>query len=439
MRRKQLRPRSLVGKYRIQGRLGEGGFATVYRAMDTIEGVTVALKVPHEHLLTEDLAGEFRREARLHAALDHPNILPVKNAEVVDGRLVVAYLAGDRSLAERMRRRMSLELFLRLAEQMLEAVAFAHQRRIMHLDLKPENFILFGDDRVRLSDFSIAKVARRTVHGSGSGTVGHMAPEQAMGRASFRADVFSLGLIYWQMLTGELPEWPFKWPLPGAAKLRRRVPAKFMAWLQKALQVEPHKRFVDGAQMLGGFRRLSPSVRGFATRQRQRRRRSNGNGKTNGETRRGWKQVRFRDCAREYRAAFGFDGHCRHCKGPVAMAMQCCPWCGEDHRAHAAKTRFPATCERCDRGRKRDWAYCAWCYGAGFAVVDERSYPDRRYAGKCGHCAGSLLPFSRYCPWCRRKVRKPWRVAAARSRCSKCKWSVAAEYWAHCPWCTAHL
>jgi serine/threonine protein kinase len=97
---------------------------------------------------------------------------------------------------------------------MIEAVAYAHRQRIIHCDIKPENFILFPDNRLRLTDFGIARVAQNTVAGSGSGTVGYMAPEQAMGKPSMRSDVFSLGLVIYRMLTGQLPEWPFEWPPP---------------------------------------------------------------------------------------------------------------------------------------------------------------------------------------------------------------------------------
>src|SRR5690606_36135308 len=137
---------------------------------------------------------------------------------------VIAVPLGKGSLADRMRKRMSMETFLDYARQMLSAVAHAHRHRIVHCDVKPENFLLFPDGRLRLADFGIAKIAQRTLRGSGSGTIGYIAPEQAMVRPSFRSDVFSLGLILWQMLTGELPEYPFTWPLPGLQRLRRKVP-----------------------------------------------------------------------------------------------------------------------------------------------------------------------------------------------------------------------
>ena len=167
-----VRVRQRLGKYRIDRRLAEGGFATVYKAYDTISGIPVALKVPHPALVTRETLEVFRKEVRLTAGLDHSNILPVKDAGFIDGRFVIAYPLGDETLGDRLGRRMSVRTMIGLAEQMLEAVAFAHRRRILHGDLKPENFILFPGNHLRLADFGIAKVAHRTLEASGSGTVG---------------------------------------------------------------------------------------------------------------------------------------------------------------------------------------------------------------------------------------------------------------------------
>ncbi len=272
--RRTLRPRQLLGKYRVRRKLSSGGFADVYAARDTIEGVDVALKIPHPGLLDEEVLEIFRREARITSKLDHPNILPIKNADFLDGRFVIVTRLGTRTLADRLRYRMSLERALDYADQMLDAVAYAHQKRVLHCDLKPENMILFEDERLRVTDFGIARVVQRTVlSASGSGTIGFMAPEQAMGRPSFRSDVFSLGLVIYRMLTGELPTWPYDWPPPGIASLRRKVPANFVQMLQKALDVSDRKRYQDARRLRDRFRELAPEAEAFARRQRARRRR----------------------------------------------------------------------------------------------------------------------------------------------------------------------
>lgn len=251
-----LRARQRLGKYRIERRLAQGGFAHVYAAMDTIEGVRVALKMPHQSVVTPSMLECFQREARLVARLDHPNILPLKDASFIDGRFVITSKLGERTLNDRLRKRMSFETALELSLQMVSAVAYAHQRRIIHCDLKPENMILLPDGRLQLADFGIAKVAQRTVNGSGSGTVGYMAPEQAMGRPSTKSDVFSLGLIMYKMFTGHLPTWPFEWPMKGSVALRRKAHPDLLHVIRRAIEVRPHKRFRDAEELLAALQRV---------------------------------------------------------------------------------------------------------------------------------------------------------------------------------------
>ncbi|MFO1065675.1 MAG: serine/threonine-protein kinase [Pirellulales bacterium] len=264
-----LRARQRFGKYRIERRLGQGGFAYVYAAMDTIEGVRVALKMPHQNVVTSTMLESFQREARLVAQLDHPNILPLKDASFIEGRFVIASRLGERTLTERLRKRMSFETALELSLQMVSAVAYAHRKKIIHCDIKPENMILLPDGRLQLADFGIARVAQNTVVGSGSGTVGYMAPEQAMGRPSTKSDVFSLGLIMYRMFTGTLPEWPFEWPMKGYPALRRRAHPELVAVLRKAMEVRPNKRYRDADEMLSALQRVKRRALLFYHRKRK--------------------------------------------------------------------------------------------------------------------------------------------------------------------------
>lgn len=250
----QLKVRQKIGKYRIEGRLGEGGFATVYRAADTIEGIQVALKVLHTDYMTDEVLNGFRKEARTTSKLEHANILSIKDASIIDGRLVIALPLGQETLDQRLRRRMSIKTVLDISEQILSAVACAHNNRVVHCDIKPENVILFDGGNVRLTDFGIAKVAQKTLRGSGTGTVGYMAPEQAMGKPSFRSDVFSVGLILYRMMSGYWPEWPFEWPAPGFKKLKRRVAPEMVDLLKRAIEPNPKKRFRDAEHMLREFK-----------------------------------------------------------------------------------------------------------------------------------------------------------------------------------------
>jgi len=253
------RARQKLGKYRLERRLAEGGFAAVYQAYDTVEGIRVALKIPFPTQVTPATLADFRREARLTASLDHPNILPIKNAALVDGHFVIALPLGQETLEDRMKRRMTAPFVLDCAEQVLEALAYAHGRRIIHCDVKPDNVIMFSGKQLRLTDFGIAKVAQRNQPASGSGTVGYMAPEQAMGRPTFASDVFSMGLMLFRMLTGKLPEWPYRWPLVGHDKLRRKVSKEVIEVLEKSLTVDVLERYRDAGQMLSALRRARQS------------------------------------------------------------------------------------------------------------------------------------------------------------------------------------
>lgn len=263
-----LKARQKLGKYRIEKRLSEGGFATVYQAFDTIEGQRVALKIPHGHEVDEALLKDFRHEARLAARLEHPNILPIKDASVIEGRLVISMPLGERTLADRLQKRIAVESCLILTEQILEALAYAHQMKIIHCDVKPENMVLFPGNLLRLADFGIAKVALKTIRGSGTGTIGYMAPEQAMGKPSPRSDVFSAGLICYRMFAGEWPEWPYAWPPAGIKRLRAKVHPDFVSFLKKAIDPQPRNRFRDCEQMRNAFLRLKSKVQNHAERRR---------------------------------------------------------------------------------------------------------------------------------------------------------------------------
>lgn len=245
-----------MGKYRIEALVAEGYYANVYRAYDTIEGHPIALKIPHPHLADDTFLEGFRHEARLAARLEHPLLLSLKDASIMDGYFVMAYPLGLETLADRLKRRVSKQHLALFVEQGLGALAFLHQHRVVHCDIKPENFILFPGPELRLSDFGIARIAVRTLRASGSGTLGHMAPEQAFGRPSLRSDVFAMGLLLYRMFTGKLPEYPFHWPPPDCGKLRRKTHREFVDLVRKSLEVEPRRRFRDAVAMYRAYRAI---------------------------------------------------------------------------------------------------------------------------------------------------------------------------------------
>jgi serine/threonine-protein kinase len=375
-----LRARQKLGKYRILGRIASGPLADVYKAADTIHKTRVALKIPKQaHGASHE---DFLHEVQVATRLQHPNILTVQDASFIDGNFVIAMELGTESLADRIARRISTTHALDLADQALAGLAYAHEKKIIHCDIKPENYILFPGNRLKLADFGFAKISLRTLKASGSGTIDYIAPEQAMGRPKFQSDVFSVGLVLYRLLSGKLPEWPFK------SRKQRRASAR------------------------------------------------NGSNKT-AKPGSSWKQLQWREFQRHFRAELDTRHQCRRCEGPVAEGMKACPWCGFDNPARGATTRMPAHCPRCERGVKIDWNYCAWCYGPGFEAETTRRYSDKRYTSKCSNtrCKQPLMPFMRYCPWCRSKVKRPWKIAGSKHKCKACSWGIVKEYWNFCAWC----
>lgn len=423
-----LRARQKLGKYRILGRIATGPLADVYKAADTIHRTQVALKLPKSEKKASH--EDFVREVQIATKLQHPNILAIQDASFIGDQFVISMELGTESLADRIERRISTTLAMDLAEQALAALAFAHEKKIIHCDIKPENFILFPGNRLKLADFGFAKISLRTLKASGSGTIDYIAPEQAMGRPKFQSDVFSLGLVLYRLFSGKLPEWPFKWPMTGHDRLRLRTSQELAEMLKKAIQLDPADRYKDATEMYAAFRKLKRNG-ARAAKTAVRRRSSQANGAA-------WRTMQWREFQRQFRDELDTQHRCRKCGGPVAESMRACPWCGTDQPTRGAETKMPATCPRCDRGVKTDWHYCSWCYGPGFELETNRRFPDKRYSAKCTNekCREPLMPFMQYCPWCRTKVRKPWKIKSSRRKCPSCQWGIVPEFWDYCAWCS---
>lgn len=417
-----------LGKYRLKRRIAEGQFARVYEAYDTIEGLSVALKVPldqaPEH--REDLAKEVRLTVQLH----NPHILPVKSAGIEDETFVIAYPLGKESLADRLSRRLAHKSALSIAEDILDAVAFAHSKRIVHRDIKPENVILFEDGRACLADFGIAKFAANTLTASydGTGTYGYMAPEHALGRATFRSDVFALGLIIWRMLGCHLPHWPFSWPPEGHARIRKIYGSGVVDVLKKALTLDDRKRYPNAGGMQVAFKkamRLAPAAR----REKEPHDKPRPN--------KSWRAARAIEFKRAVKKELGAIGECNSCKGPIAEAMLHCPWCSESIQCYEGPSLLARRCPRCNRGVKSDWAYCAYCHGAKINAEPSGWRLDKRYVRRCAGCGEkSLLPGARYCPACRARAKPTKLTTEDASNCLRCGTSVLATSWDYCPACS---
>jgi ribosomal protein L33 len=283
---------------------------------------------------------------------------------------------------------------------------------------------------LKLADFGFAKISLRTLKASGSGTIDYIAPEQAMGRPKFQSDVFSVGLVLYRLLSGKLPEWPFRWPMVGHDRLQTKVRPEIAGILKRAIQLDPADRYKNAIDMHAAFRRAQSGAR------RQRRAGKTRDTRT-ARQKSSWRRMQWREFQRQFRSELQTVDQCRRCSGPVAESMQVCPWCGVDNPGLDSNSRMPAHCPRCERGGKLDWDYCAWCYGPGFEAETNRRYSDKRYVAKCANskCRQPLMAFMKYCPWCRQKVRKPWPLKGSKEKCRACRWGIAGEFWNFCAWC----
>ena len=201
-----------VGQFQVHERIGGGGMGVVYRATDTRAGRTVALKVLKPELDADRTAAErFRLEARTVSALDHPNICTVLEiGETEDGRLFIAMPRYDgETLAPRIARgAMPAAEALAVAIQVARALANVHARGIIHRDIKPSNVLVTGAGTVKLLDFGIAKLAGVSLTGAAAppGTMSYMSPEHLAGKdVDQRADIWSLGVVLYEMLAGRHP------------------------------------------------------------------------------------------------------------------------------------------------------------------------------------------------------------------------------------------
>jgi serine/threonine protein kinase len=210
-----------LARYDIHERIGSGGMATVFRALDTNLGRDVALKTLHEHLVYEETFRErFEREARFIAGFNHPNIVQIYDFNVLDVDkaqiyyMVMPFVSGDtlNTVLKRYNSRgktLPHERIIQIVEDIASALDYAHERGMVHRDVKPANILFDENERAILTDFGIARLARTsglTQDGTIVGTPAYMSPEQATGQESdLRSDIYSLGVIVYEMLTGRLP------------------------------------------------------------------------------------------------------------------------------------------------------------------------------------------------------------------------------------------
>jgi serine/threonine protein kinase len=207
-------PMLLINRYQVEGRIGSGGMAEVYRARDLMLERTVAIKLLREDFARDSVFRErFRQEAKAAANLSHPNIVTIHDFGFDDQQIfiVMEYIPGtDLKTILESRGALSIEESLHLMIQACAGVGYAHRAGLVHCDVKPHNMIVTPDQRLKVTDFGIAR-ALASIHTQEVsnviwGSPQYFSPEQAAGRApSPASDVYGLGVVFYEMLTGQLP------------------------------------------------------------------------------------------------------------------------------------------------------------------------------------------------------------------------------------------
>ncbi len=418
-----------LGKYRLERRLGIGSAAEVWAARDTIEQRRVALKMVLPSVVEQHGRAEIERKARIASRLEHPNMVTIRNADWMDGRFVLVIELAKTSLADYPGARRSGRVALRIIRDVAAGLAYAHGRRLMHRDVKPENVLIFADGHAALGDFGVSRLADSERTLTEAGTLGYMAPEQAYGRPTLSSDVFSLGVIAYELLTGELLTWPFEWPPPGYRRFLSRVPKSCVPVLRKACEFEPDRRYADAIE----FHRALEKAEKAASEVRPRRPRRR-HAKASAASALSVQSELFR---KRHGAALRMRYRCHRCDGAIAEEMPFCPWCGSGDNSFAEITPASLICPWCERGVRPEWTACPWCFAGRFEGNGRTAPHDPRAERSCSRrgCPGQLRPFMRYCPLCRQKPGRLWSHPELGERCPRCRWPVSREFWRFCAWC----
>ncbi len=276
--------RTLDNRYTILERVGGGGMADVYRAHDKLLDRSVAVKVLRSQFTDDDeFVTRFRREAQAAARLSHPNIVNIYDVGRDDDSyyIVMEYISGE-TLKDRIVREgpLPVETAVRVALEIAEALEHAHQNNIVHCDIKPHNILMTRTGRVKVTDFGIARAvtsATMTQTGTIIGSVHYFSPEQAKGApVSAKSDIYSLGAVMYEMLTGAVP-FTGETPISIAIKhlqddpqplreINPAVPPILEALVLKAMAKNPEQRFTDVGAMIADLRSAQHYLRDDHTR-----------------------------------------------------------------------------------------------------------------------------------------------------------------------------
>jgi len=255
-------------RYRLEEKIGSGGMSSVYRAFDPTLERWVAIKLMHRDISHDpDQLERFRREARAVARLNHPHIVTVIDAGEDDGApyIVFEYVEGE-TLKERIRRqgRLPVSEAVAYAIEIGRALECAHLNRLVHRDVKPQNVLIDPDGRAKVTDFGIARSLEAqglTATGRVLGTTDYVSPEQALGReVTGQSDIYSLGIVLYEMLTGEAPYKAdtqvavamkhVRDPLPDVQRRRPEISASLARVVERATAKETQNRYADVAAMV---------------------------------------------------------------------------------------------------------------------------------------------------------------------------------------------
>jgi len=264
-------------RYQVVGRLGSGGMAEVYEAFDRVLGRTVAVKVLHPTYSRDpNFVARFRREAQAAANLTHPNIVAVYDwGQLRDTYYIVMEKVEGESLKDLINRQgaLPLSLAIDIAKQVASALSFAHKRGVIHRDIKPHNILLTEDGTAKVADFGIAQAdsTSLTQEGMVVGTAQYISPEQAEGLPATEAsDVYSLGVVMFEMLTGTSPfqgETPvavalkhLQEPVPSPRALNPEVPEEVEAIIFRCLAKNPLDRYQSALELKADLERIEKGL-----------------------------------------------------------------------------------------------------------------------------------------------------------------------------------
>lgn len=398
-------------RYRILNELGSGGFARVYLCRDRVSRQMRAVKVANrsgdESLLAEARGLRFvsdPRVVRVHDVGEDERGRPYLVMDFIEGPTLREFHAFHRKLPT--------AVAVDLAHEIAIALEAIHSEEIVHRDLNPANVII--EHRTRqpiVCDFGIARELGLSTQGSGAGTLAYMPPEQMRGRATIRSDIFALGVMLFELITGTVPWGEARTAIMAYRILRlndRRLARKMTGVaealrpvLLRAMARDPRNRFAS----MNAFRRALEKTK---------LRRSG------------------RTLEQLLDVYYNIRRVCSSCGSDLITHMRFCPECA-DKKSLTWSDKLPGRCSKCHWEKSPHWKFCAWC---GKPSARRKSGRDRSECrGWCPSCRGRVPLYARFCTHCQERL--SWDVEF-KIPCPGCGWGVSAR-WCGCPWCGRKL